>query len=79
MGFIGGVRKRLRVVALDGDEYANALEVSASLEIVGGSHKHIDPVRNANSCIVGIILTPGLGFLADLALSGGCVLLLEGC
>jgi predicted nucleic acid-binding protein len=36
MLFIGSVRERLSIVALDGDEYANALEASAALGIVGG-------------------------------------------
>lgn len=34
--FIGSIRERLSIVALDGDEYANALEASAALGIVGG-------------------------------------------
>jgi predicted nucleic acid-binding protein len=37
MLFIGNVRERLSIVALDGDEYANALEAAAALGIVGGS------------------------------------------
>jgi hypothetical protein len=37
MLLIGSERERLTVVALDGYEYANALEVSAALGIVGGS------------------------------------------
>jgi predicted nucleic acid-binding protein len=36
MLFIGSIRERLSIVALDGDEYANALEASATLGIVGG-------------------------------------------
>jgi predicted nucleic acid-binding protein len=36
MLFIGDVRERLSIVALDGNEYADALETSASLGIVGG-------------------------------------------
>ena len=35
--FIGDIRERLSVVSLSGDEYAEALEASASLGIVGGS------------------------------------------
>jgi len=34
--FIGAIRERLSIVALDGDEYADALEASAALGIVGG-------------------------------------------
>lgn len=37
MLFIGDIRERLSVVSLTGDEYAEALEASASLGIVGGS------------------------------------------
>lgn len=36
MLFIGSIRERLSIIALDGDEYANALEASAALGIVGG-------------------------------------------
>jgi predicted nucleic acid-binding protein len=36
MLFIGNIRERLLVIALDGDEYADALEASAALGIVGG-------------------------------------------
>lgn len=36
MLFIGSIRERLSVIALDGDEYADALEASAALGIVGG-------------------------------------------
>ena len=36
MLFVGSIRERLAIVALDGDEYANALESSAALGIVGG-------------------------------------------
>jgi predicted nucleic acid-binding protein len=36
MLFIGSIRERLSVVALNGEEYAGALEASASLGIVGG-------------------------------------------
>ena len=36
MLFIGSVRDRLSIVALNGDEYADALEVAAALGIVGG-------------------------------------------
>ena len=35
--FIGNIRERLGVIALDGEEYAQALETSAALGIVGGS------------------------------------------
>jgi predicted nucleic acid-binding protein len=35
--FIGGIRERLSIVALDPDEYANALEASASHGIVCGA------------------------------------------
>ena len=34
--FIGSIRERLSIVALNGDEYADALQASASLGIVGG-------------------------------------------
>lgn len=34
--FIGSVRERLSIAPLDGDEYADALRVSADLGIVGG-------------------------------------------
>lgn len=37
MLFIGSIRERLAIVALDGEEYANALQASASAGIVGGS------------------------------------------
>ena len=37
MLFIGSIRDRLSVIALSGDEYANALEASAALGIVGGA------------------------------------------
>jgi predicted nucleic acid-binding protein len=37
MLFIGSVRERLSVIALDGDEYADALETSSARGIVGGS------------------------------------------
>ncbi len=33
---IGGIRERLSILALSGDEYAGALETSAALGIVGG-------------------------------------------
>lgn len=36
MLFIGSIRERLSIVALDGDEYAQALEISAALGIAGG-------------------------------------------
>jgi predicted nucleic acid-binding protein len=36
MLFIGSIRERLSVVSLNGDEYADALEASAALGIVGG-------------------------------------------
>ena len=36
MLFIGSIRERLAIIALSGDEYADALEASASLGIVGG-------------------------------------------
>jgi predicted nucleic acid-binding protein len=36
MLFIGSLCERLSIVALDGDEYANALAVSATRGIVGG-------------------------------------------
>jgi predicted nucleic acid-binding protein len=37
MLFIGDIRERLSVVSLTGDEYADALDASAALGIVGGS------------------------------------------
>lgn len=36
MLFVGSIRERLSVVALDGDEYTDALATSAGLGIVGG-------------------------------------------
>jgi predicted nucleic acid-binding protein len=36
MLFIGSIRERLSIVALTGDEYADALQAAASLGIVGG-------------------------------------------
>ena len=36
MLFIGSIRERLSIIALSGDEYADALQVSAALGIVGG-------------------------------------------
>ncbi len=36
MLFIGSIRERLSLIALDGDEYAKALEASAAFGIVGG-------------------------------------------
>jgi predicted nucleic acid-binding protein len=36
MLFIGSIRDRLSIIALDGDEYADALQASAALGIVGG-------------------------------------------
>ena len=36
MLFIGSIRERLAIVALSGDEYADALQASAALGIVGG-------------------------------------------
>jgi predicted nucleic acid-binding protein len=36
MLFIGSISERLSLVALDGDEYAKALQASAALGIVGG-------------------------------------------
>src|SRR5438045_8502240 len=37
MLFIGSIRERLSLVALNGDQYADALVASAALGIVGGS------------------------------------------
>lgn len=37
MLFIGSIRERLSIIALTGNEYAEALEASAALGIVGGS------------------------------------------
>ncbi len=37
MLFVASIRERLSLIALDGDEYAKALEASASLGIVGGA------------------------------------------
>jgi predicted nucleic acid-binding protein len=37
MLFIGSIRERLSIIALNGDEYADALEASAALGIVGGA------------------------------------------
>jgi len=36
MLFIGSIRERLAIIALNGDEYADALAASAALGIVGG-------------------------------------------
>jgi len=36
MLFIGSIRERLSVVALDGDDYAEALQASAARGIIGG-------------------------------------------
>jgi predicted nucleic acid-binding protein len=36
MLFIGSIRERLTIVSLNGEEYADALEASAALGIVGG-------------------------------------------
>ncbi len=36
MLFIGSIRERLLIIALDGDEYADALRSSSELGIVGG-------------------------------------------
>jgi predicted nucleic acid-binding protein len=36
MLFIGSIRERLAIIALSSDEYADALEASAALGIVGG-------------------------------------------
>jgi predicted nucleic acid-binding protein len=36
MLFIGGIRERLSVIALTGDEYADALQACAALGITGG-------------------------------------------
>jgi len=36
MLFVGSIRQRLSIIALDGDEYADALEAAATLGIVGG-------------------------------------------
>ena len=37
MLFIGSIRERLSIIALTGDEYADALQASSALGIVGGS------------------------------------------
>jgi predicted nucleic acid-binding protein len=34
--FVGSIRERLSIVALNGDEYADALQASSALGIVGG-------------------------------------------
>jgi predicted nucleic acid-binding protein len=36
MLFVGSIRERLSIIALSGDEYADALQVSSALGIVGG-------------------------------------------
>jgi len=36
MLFLGSIRERLAIIALSADEYADALEASAALGIVGG-------------------------------------------
>ena len=37
MLFVGNIRERLKVIALDGDEYADMLEKAADARIVGGA------------------------------------------
>jgi predicted nucleic acid-binding protein len=37
MLFIGSIRERLTIIALSGDEYADALQASSALGIVGGA------------------------------------------
>ncbi|HZQ25175.1 MAG TPA: PIN domain-containing protein [Terriglobales bacterium] len=37
MLFVGSIRERLSVIALDGDEYADALESASAYGIVGGT------------------------------------------
>ena len=37
MLFVGSIRERLKVIALDGDEYADMLEKAAEARIVGGA------------------------------------------
>ena len=37
MLFIGNIRERLSIVTLSGEEYADSLEASAALSIVGGN------------------------------------------
>ncbi|MBV8632449.1 MAG: PIN domain-containing protein [Silvibacterium sp.] len=37
MLFVGSIRERLSIIALDGDEYSDTLQKAASLGIVGGS------------------------------------------
>jgi predicted nucleic acid-binding protein len=37
MLFVGSIRERLSIIALDGDEYAGALEAAATRGIVGGN------------------------------------------
>jgi predicted nucleic acid-binding protein len=37
MLFVGNIRERLRLIALDADEYAAALESAAALGIIGGA------------------------------------------
>jgi predicted nucleic acid-binding protein len=36
MLFVGSIRERLSIIALDGDEYADGLQASSTLGIVGG-------------------------------------------
>ena len=36
MLFIGSIRERLTIIALNGDEYADALQAASALGIVGG-------------------------------------------
>ena len=36
MLFVGSIRERLSIIALNGDEYADALQASSALGIVGG-------------------------------------------
>ncbi|HVT60790.1 MAG TPA: PIN domain-containing protein [Thermoanaerobaculia bacterium] len=37
MLFVGSIRERLSIIALDGDEYASSLEASAARGIIGGA------------------------------------------
>ena len=57
MLFIGSIREKLSVVALTGNEYADGLQTSASLGIVGGGIYDAMPVHCALKAKAEIIYT----------------------
>jgi hypothetical protein len=48
MLFIGGIRERLSIVALNGDEYADALQAAAARGIVGGGRGLHFPISDSD-------------------------------